>query len=224
MTGGHKPLTDAGARLFTGSDIWTGGFYELIIHLGNRSDERLRQALTLLWQHDQLDGCWAAENIEPREERRVEANLRAPAKLYGIALLPGEKKAACLSQVKRQKLTEGKLLGIPKPDWLSLRLPMGAIATIYDVGTFPQVLWSEEARPWREKLDEWLMKIGRYIGKSVPYDFAMIGHELDGQELWRRLNNNDAPEPPEERNWGYLKGDLQNLDGRLEWHPPTTYS
>jgi len=233
-----KSLTDAKARLFTAPATWSGGFYELIIHLGRRSDQRLQEALKLLWLHDNLDGCWLNPAMEPQDNKRIEPTLRQPVKLHGIALLsapeqaaapdaqeaalPGAQKAACLSQIKRQKLTDGKLLGIAKPDWLRLGLPMGALATIYDVGRFPEPgIGNEGSRQWREKLDQWLVEIARSICKSVPYDFAMIGHELDAEQLFARLNNNDAPE---DRDWGYLQGNLQMLDGTLEWHPPTTYS
>jgi hypothetical protein len=216
-----KSLTDANARLFTAPNTWSGGFYELIIHLGRRSDQRLQQALDLLWMHDNLDGCWLNPDVEPADNRRIEPLLRNPVKLLGIAALSDTQNAACLSVIKRQKLTDGKQMGIAKPDWLRFGLPMGALATIYDVGTFPETaMWDHEARQWREKLDRWLVDIARHICKSVPYDFAMIGHELDEEELWRQLNNNDAPQS---RSWGYLQGNLQMLDGDLDWHPPTTY-
>jgi hypothetical protein len=37
-------------RLFTADDAWSGGFYELALELGPRSDDRLRAALVALWR------------------------------------------------------------------------------------------------------------------------------------------------------------------------------
>jgi hypothetical protein len=43
------------ARSFTAPDAWTGGFYELVLRLGPRSDARLLDALRAIWAHPDFD-------------------------------------------------------------------------------------------------------------------------------------------------------------------------
>ena len=44
--------------LFTPDGAWFGGFYELALEVGARSDDRLRAALAAVWSHPDLDGCY----------------------------------------------------------------------------------------------------------------------------------------------------------------------
>jgi hypothetical protein len=43
---------------FTKPETRSGGYYELAIELGNRSDERLLTAMQAMWQHPSLNGCY----------------------------------------------------------------------------------------------------------------------------------------------------------------------
>ena len=52
---------------FAPQNVWFGGFYELAIELGKSSDERLFEALKVLWQHSSLQGCYLKDDIEPDE-------------------------------------------------------------------------------------------------------------------------------------------------------------
>jgi hypothetical protein len=60
--------------------------------------------------------------------------------------------------------------------------------------------------------------MAKYIFDKVPYDFAIIGHELNTKEIFHRLESQDAPEI---RDWGYIYG---NLNNEQTWHPPTEYT
>src|SRR5690242_10116496 len=57
--------------LFTDHDAWCGGYYELALELGPRSDVGLRTALKALWGHRDLDGCFLDRNREPGDQDRV---------------------------------------------------------------------------------------------------------------------------------------------------------
>jgi hypothetical protein len=204
--------------IFTTPGIWGGGFYELVMNLGKRSDPRLKAALELLWKHKDLDGCWLDPKVEPREGLRLQQSLRDAPQMHGIATLPDGAKVGCRVFVKRQNLTNGKLLGVPRPDVIHFGIPMGALATKYDVGTFPDAgLGHQDSRPWREKIDPWFVDMAKYIFDKVPYDFAIIGHELNTKEIFRHLESQDAPEI---RDWGYIYG---NLNNEQTWYPPTDY-
>jgi hypothetical protein len=82
-------------RVFTADDAWAGGFYELAIEIGSRSDERLRAALAAIWQHPDLDGCYLERNREPSEQlRRLPASIEGGSHPRGIARLPNGSRVA----------------------------------------------------------------------------------------------------------------------------------
>ena len=57
-------------RLLTADGAWYGGFYEVALEIGSRSDQHLRAALTALWQYADLDGCFLDRNREPMDQPR----------------------------------------------------------------------------------------------------------------------------------------------------------
>jgi hypothetical protein len=59
-----------GEKLFTADEAWNGGFYELALEVGARSDDRLRAALKALWSHPDLDGCYLDRGREPSDQPR----------------------------------------------------------------------------------------------------------------------------------------------------------
>jgi len=60
------------SSIFAYPDAWSGGYYELAMELGSRSDERLRSALATLWAYGGLDGCYLDSTLEPWQQRRVQ--------------------------------------------------------------------------------------------------------------------------------------------------------
>jgi len=145
-----RPMDDA---LFTSRDAWRGGFYELALELGARSDERLAAALCAVWAHPDLEGPYAHRDREPSEQALVApALLEEGPHLRGVARLPNGSRVACGTCVIRE-LDDG-------PDWLDFYIPMGSLGTAYAVGGFrlgPDTNWPG---PGRSEVEEWLATIG----------------------------------------------------------------
>ena len=71
---------------FTDPDNWAGGFYELSLELGERSDERLDRALSVLWREAGIVGCYGERDREPADQVTVPitaASLQRFGQLYG---------------------------------------------------------------------------------------------------------------------------------------------
>src|SRR5690349_3835979 len=118
-------------RVFTAPDTWHGGFYELALELGERSDQRLLAALRRVWSFPAVDGCYLDWLVEPTEQPRVEppAHLAEPGQLYGIARVPNGHEIACGTFIVREEDSG--------TDWLGFFLPTGALHDAYDLRGFP---------------------------------------------------------------------------------------
>ena len=176
--------------VFTPEDIWHGGYFELSVELGHRSDERLRTALDTLWKHQSLNGCYMRRDVEPENQKRValsDFNFDDGwgGHCLGIATLPNDKRIACGTCVIRE--TDG-------PDWLDLYLPMGAIGTAYDIGGFPFLLADDPPAAWINDLEPWLAGIATSVADVVPYRMAIIGFEVSGQYYASDLSRDGIPD------------------------------
>jgi hypothetical protein len=191
------------SKLFTATDTWNGGFYELAIELGPRSDERLRTALEMIWQYDGLDGCYEDSRAEPSNQPRLMPSLEI--RQLGIATLPNGRQLACGSFTVRED---------NGTDWIGFYLPMGALASVYDVGAYP--FGDETSRTWREPLDDWLTQIAGVVFAAVPFSLALVGHEVSGMAYAEEIRNTGMLA---ERWVGYLWREGE----RLVWYPPTRY-
>jgi len=181
-------------RYFTNPNAWLGGFYELAIELGPRSDERLLAALTAVWSNPNLDGVYLDDDTEPWQQTRqaITAESLQVDHLYGLARLPNGVTIASGACLIRED--DG-------PDWLVLYLPMGALGTAYSVGGHPFEPNSETSRPWREILDAWLARIGVAVYDRVQYRLALVGFEVSGMAYADELMQAGIPT---ERDMGYL--------------------
>ena len=191
-------------KLFTAADTWNGGFYELAIELGPRSDERLLAALEAVWRYRDLDGCYEDSTVEPSHQSRVLPDLGGH--LLGIATVPGGQQAACGTFIVRED--NGS-------DWLGFYLPMGALETVYDVGAFP-FYDDESVFAWREPLDAWLVQIAEIIFSVTPFPLALLGHEVSGASSTGEIQSQGIPE---DRWIGYLWQENEHL----VWYPPSRY-
>ncbi len=189
---------------FTAAYTWDGGYYELAIELGPRSDERLQAALEAIWRYDGLEGCYRESNLEPSHQPRVSPTLEGP--LVGIIALPNGRRIACGTGTVREEVG---------PDWIVFYLPMGALSTAYDVGAYPFGN-RQSSRLWREPLDGWLMGLASEVFVAAPFHLALIGHEVSGATYADEVKTTGVPE---ERWTGYLWQEK----GLLVWHPPTNY-
>ena len=183
-------------KVFTPSDIWYGGYYELALELGGRSDERLQVALRRVWSFPSLEGCYLDTELEPSEQHRVEvpSALEEPGQLRGTALLPSGDRVACGTFIVREE--DG-------PDWLGFYVPMGAlsITSAYDVGGYPFDVERRSHKEWQQELDSWLAVLGAYVFRTVPYRLGLIGHEVSGDAYADDIEKQGIPD---DRYIGYL--------------------
>jgi hypothetical protein len=181
-------------QYFTDTNVWLGGFYELAIEVGPRSNERLFAALTAVWSNPNLDGVYLDDDTEPWQQTRqtITAESLRVDHLHGLARLPNEATIACGTCLIRED--DG-------PDWLILYLPMGALGAAYSVGGYPFEPSAETSRPWREILDAWLAGIGVAVYNRVQYRLALIGFEVSGEAYADELMRTGIPT---QRNMGYL--------------------
>ena len=85
------------AQYFTEANTWFGGFYELALELGSRSDERLLAALAAIWSDPDFDGIYLSRDIEPSQQERlaISTDLLQLNHLHGLARLPNGATIAC---------------------------------------------------------------------------------------------------------------------------------
>jgi hypothetical protein len=188
-------------QYFTDPNAWLGGYYELAIELGPRSDERLLAALTAVWSDPDFDGVYLDRDAEPRQQTRnaVTAESLRVDRLQGLVRSPNGVTIACGTCLIRED--DG-------PDWLVLYLPIGALATAYDVGGYPFEPSAETSRPWREILDAWLAGIGVAVYNRVQYRLALVGFEVAGEAYADELMRSGIPK---QRNMGYLWPDADTV-------------
>lgn len=177
-------------RLFTAKEAWKGGFYELAIEVGSRSDPRLLAALTALWDHPDIQGCYLDRHREPADQpRRSPDKIEDGSHLLGTARLPNGTDVPC-----------GSFVWDDDSDWLVFYLPMGSLQTAYPVGSFPfgEASWSG---PWRWEVEDWLYGVGLWVARTASYQLGLIGYEVSGQ-----ISSTDisARGIPEDRFIGYL--------------------
>src|SRR5215472_11193664 len=134
-----------GEKLFTADEAWTGGFYELALEVGPRSDDRLRAALEALWSHPDLDGCYLDRGCEPADQPRKQPDLESES-LLGVAQLPNCSRVACGSFRLREY-----------SDWLDFYLPIGSLWNAWGGNpSWPGPDVPED--PWLLEVDDWLAK------------------------------------------------------------------
>lgn len=176
------------SRLFTADDAWTGGFYELAIEVGPRSNARLERLLEAIWSEATLDGCYVDRTREPSDQTPLTASLSLLTErrhLLGVATLPSGLRVPCGTVAIREE--DGS-------DWLDLYLPVGALSGLDKrVGGFP----FEEgtgSRLWREPMDRWLADVAERAFEHVDFSLALIGFEVSGAAHARDLREHGVPE------------------------------
>jgi hypothetical protein len=176
----------------------------LAIDLGPVDDTKLENALTAIWAHADLNGCYLHHDREPAEQTRV-----APGKepgldtcLRGVARLGALAPVTCSTIVVRE---DGR------SDWLYFGLPLGSLRTALPVGAFP----FEDGRDlsWRSSVDGWLCSIAQKLLTAQRFRLGLVG--------WTDGLDNSTDEllekgVPEERWVGYLVPS----GSALTWCPP----
>ncbi len=195
------------SKHFSGSDTWLGGYYELAIELGPRSDERLLAALSTIWSDSALDGVYLSRDSEPNAQRKysLTVELLEVTHLQGLARLPNGVMIACGTCVIRYD--NGN-------DWLDLYLPMGALATAYPVGGYPFEPDVVSSHVWRSVLDPWLVEIGRRVYDHVPYRLGLVGFEVSAEVCASEIAQTGIPVQ-------HYPGLLWPTSGKLTYYPST---
>jgi hypothetical protein len=197
--------------LFTAPDAWSGGHYELLIEPSVGSSDKLCSLLKALWSFPSLDGCYLRNDCEPSAQARVQpCESGIPGHLYGIATLPTQTAVACGSHTMDYSGEEG----VNAAHWVSLYLPLAGLSTAYPVGAYPFGP-IDDVSEWKTQLDSFLTQIAQWTYSRVPFEFALVGFEVDWSALSReaiRLRG-----IPHERNDGILWSD----GGELKWYPAT---
>jgi hypothetical protein len=162
-------------RLFTAPDAWLGGFFELAMEVGPRSDERLRTALSALWTYPDLVGCYDDRGREPADQPRVAPDsLESGTHALGVARLPNGARVTYGTCLIRE--------GDEGPDWLDFYLPMGSLGTAYPVNWFPFGSETDWPGPWRSEVEDWLAEVGLWVAQSAAFRLGLIGFEVSGLE------------------------------------------
>jgi hypothetical protein len=195
---------------FTKPDTWAGGHYELALEIGPSptSEELLFSALTALWQHPTLEGCYLDRETEPSDQQRISPSkefLEAGSHLLGIASLPNGKRLACGTFLMREY--DGS-------DWLTLYIPLGALHEAYpEVGGYP-FGDLESANLWQDPIEHWLASIGMFIFQSTPFSLGIMGQEVPVEWSVTDFEENGIPA----KRWvGYL----WPSEGKLGYFPRT---
>jgi hypothetical protein len=190
--------------IFTRSEAWLGGWYELAIEVGPTDDRRLEEALTALWSFPDIEGCYLDLSRDPSEQPRVEAggSLALETRLCGVARIGAKDPIACSTAVVRG---DGSV-------WLYFGLPMGSLGHVFPVGAFPFEDGGDLS--WRASVDDWLCRLAEHVFKAVGFRLGLVGwtdgiEERTAAELLR-----DGI--PQKRWCGYLIPEHESL----RWYPP----
>lgn len=156
---------------------WYGGFYELAINLGPRSDARLGKALAAVWRAAGVDRCLARDDDGRHRDAVLSVeSIERYGHLAGVTTLPDHGHIVCGAVTIREEQGD---------DWLDFYLPLGALGR-HDprVGAFP---FGDDggavSRSWRDPLHQWLNRIGEETFNAVPFLYAGIGFEVSGLSL-----------------------------------------
>lgn len=180
---------------------WRGGFYELAILLGPANDERVEAATRVVWSTPGVEGPEASPRAGGGASHPHSASLREGHE-RGTATLPSGIRVVCGLLLIREEDS-----GL---DWLDFYLPLGAVGRAdARVGAFPFGGPADGSLAWRREIDTWLAAIGERIHRAAPFEYALVGFEVSGE---------DPPNESARDRWvGVLRPDGQGL----VYLPPT---
>ena len=195
--------------LFTASEIWKGGDYELFISA--ESNKGLCSLLKALWSFPSLEGCYLREDCEPATQPRVQpCENGVEQRLYGVVTLPGESVIPCASHV----MDYAGEADSPPAHWISFGMTMCALSMAYPVGAYPFGPMNKVSE-WKPQVDSFLTEVARWIRGKMPFEFGLVGFGINTATV--------SPEAirangiPNERDFGILWDD----GIELKWYPAT---
>jgi hypothetical protein len=184
-------------EIFEDPEVWTGGFFQMVIGLGEISAKSAEEFAALIWQYPPLDGPYRLDEgkaVDPMEFEEYGATDNC------IATFP-QGKIACRHFMMR--FEDGT--------WESaFCFPMSSLGRIFPVAAYP----FDDGTPtdWIAPVHDWLIGLAQRVFQAMPFEIAIIGFESE-------FPNEDGPieVPTDIRYDGYLK----RSGARLEWFPPT---
>jgi hypothetical protein len=193
---------------FTAADAWSGGFYELVIELGDKSERSARHALEELWSSRPLQGIYLQRDQEPEQQPRLAAQeISLEGHWLGVATLPNGRQSCC-----------GTFWGnYPEAgSWLTFYLPLGALAHAYPVGAYPMKVRGEPSpEAWLKAINGWMRELAADVYSRARFAAGVIGFEVDYFEIKAQLAQRVTA-----NEWhGLLLPDGETL----AWHPPLRY-
>lgn len=199
----------ADKRLFTASEVWKGGSYELFIPA--KFSEDLCSLLNALWTFPSLEGCYLRQDCEPAAQARAQpCEEGIEQRLYGLVTLPNRSVIPCASYVMDYA---GEADSAPA-HWISFQMTMGALSTAYPVGAYPFGP-IDKVSEWKTQVDSFLTEVARWVQGKMTLELALIGFEVDTASV--------SPEGirahgiPKERDAGIMWND----GVELKWYPAT---
>jgi len=199
----------ANKSLFTASEIWKGGGYELFIPAKFSKD--VCSLLKALWTFPSLEGCYLRQDCEPATQARVPpCENSIEQRLYGLVTLPNRSVIPCASYV----MDYAGEVDSPPAHWISFEMTMCALSTAYPVGAYPFGP-TDKVSEWKTQVDSFLTELVRWVHGKMPLDFALVGFAIE--------TANVSPEGirangiPKERDAGILWND----GVELKWYPAT---
>jgi hypothetical protein len=197
------------ASLFTASEFWKGGSYELFIPA--ECSKGLCSLLKALWTFPSLEGCYLRQDCEPATQPRVQpCENGTEQRLYGLVTLPNRSVIPCATYVMDYA---GEADSSPA-HWISFEMTVCALSIAYPVGTYPFGPMHKVSE-WKTQVDSFLTEVARWVHGKMPLEFALVGFEVDAATV--------SPEAirangiPKERDAGILWND----GGELKWYPAT---
>lgn len=191
-------------KKFTRTDVWYGGFFELAIEVGSRSDEQLLAVLKAIWSHPNVDGCYLRVDVEPDQQTPLVPEMNHVKEggyhLRGLANMPNNILIPCGTVAIRE--TSGI-------DWLVLYLPMGSLDIAYPVEAYPFVEETSDHDVWIAAIEKWFNDIAQHVFMHLPYKLALIGFEVSGHAYASDIASNGIPD---ERGIGYLWAEKDILE------------
>jgi hypothetical protein len=154
-------------QIFTPREhAWTGGHYVLGMEFANRC----RGALSRLWNHPSLSGCYLLSDVEPSGQERIPIDgEKLHRSLYGVCTVPNGRKIACGTAFSMS--ADGVSW------WIEFFVPLSSLRRVYPVGGYPYNCGPDYDGNWLAELEHWLVKIGTFVFETDPFKLGVVGFE-----------------------------------------------
>jgi hypothetical protein len=179
-------------------NIWTGGYYEAAMVIGNttsnKADASLQAAIQRLWSDNSLRAYalqdpthWSNSDSLELEDLALDEILR----IYGVFNHGALGQLPFVTVVVREDAPDGE-------DWLYAGVPLGGVSQS-DGYPFGDAEHTAASRSWREPLEQALANLALGVCDVVPIRIAAIGFEISGN-----IERDPPPGTRDRRHEGYI--------------------